>query len=209
MPSCYTDPAMLDLPLIVQTFGLLFLMELGDKTQLVVLSLTAQTRQDAMVFLGAVAALVGLTLLGVALGTVALSVLPPDLMARLSAVAFILLGLYMLWKSRGEDKDDDDAEAGTAKVARRGPAQVFALTAGLIAAAEIGDKSQLSVIALTARTAQPLEVFIGATLGLAAVTLVGALAGRALARRVPEKWITRGAAAFFIVAGVLVLAGAV
>ncbi len=199
---------MLDLPVTLQTLGLLFLMELGDKTQLVVLSLTAQTRRGAMVFLGAVAALVGLSALGVAVGTVALTIFPPDLMRRVSAVAFILLGAYMLWKSRAPEEGEDGALESKA-AARRGPLQTLALTAGLIAAAEIGDKSQLSVIALTAQTGKPLEVFLGASLGLAGVTLVGALAGGAIASRVPEVWITRGAALFFILAGVLMLAGVV
>jgi putative Ca2+/H+ antiporter (TMEM165/GDT1 family) len=197
---------MVDLLLILQTSGLLFLMELGDKTQLVILSLTAQTRQGLMVFLGGAAAFAALNALGVFVGAVALAFLPADLMARLSAVAFILLGLYMLWKSREVEEEDVPEQAAGGRAAR-GPLRVFALTAGLIAAAELGDKSQLSVIALTAQTAKPLEVFLGATLGLAAVTLAGALVGRALVRWVPELWITRAAAAFFIVAGVVVLAG--
>jgi putative Ca2+/H+ antiporter (TMEM165/GDT1 family) len=144
----------------------------------------------------------------VAIGAVAVELAPPGWITRLSAGAFIALGIYLLWSTRrhgAEGEAEESKAAGTA--AARGTLSVLAMTSGLIFVAEMGDKSQLSAIALTARTGHPLEVFLGAVLGLTAVTLLGALTGGAIARRVSERWITRGAAAFFTVAGVFVLLG--
>lgn len=200
--------SLLDFPLIFEAFGLLFLLEIGDKTQLVVLSLTAQTRRGRVVFLGAAVTLAVVTLLGVAIGVVAVELAPRAWITRLSASVFIALGIYLLWSTRrhGAKAEADESKAAEAADAR-GAFSVLAMTSGLIFVAEMGDKSQLSAIALTARTGHPLEVFLGAALGLTAVTLLGVLTGGAIARRVPERWITRGAAAFFVVAGVFVLLG--
>lgn len=77
------------------TFGALFLAEMGDKTQLAVITLAAQTRSPVSVFLGAALALV--SLIGVGVGSVLGQYLPEDLLHKVAAVAFILIGVLMLW----------------------------------------------------------------------------------------------------------------
>lgn len=79
------------------TFGLLFIAEMGDKTQLAVITLAAQTRSPVSVFLGAAFALAVVSLLGVALGTLLGQYLPENLLHKLAAVAFIVIGALMLW----------------------------------------------------------------------------------------------------------------
>ena len=76
---------------------------------------------------------------------------------------------------------------------------------GLIFVAEIGDKTQLAVITLAARTSAPVSVFVGASLALVAVTLLGALGGAALTRVVPEQVLQKLAAVAFIAIGVWML----
>ena len=73
--------------------------------------------------------------------------------------------------------------------------------------AELGDKTQLAVITMTAGTESKLSVFIGASLGLVAVTLVGVLLGGVLSQYVPTEWLQRIVAAAFIIIGVLMLLG--
>jgi putative Ca2+/H+ antiporter (TMEM165/GDT1 family) len=73
--------------------------------------------------------------------------------------------------------------------------------------AELGDKTQLAVITMTAGTESKLSVFIGASLGLVAVTLVGVLVGGVLSQYVPTEWLQRIVAAAFIIIGVLMLLG--
>ena len=77
-------------------------------------------------------------------------------------------------------------------------------TFGLIFVAELGDKTQLAVVTQTCKYRRPWSVFLGASLALAAVTVIGALGGHLLGQIVPES-IMRGAAALaFVVMGILI-----
>jgi putative Ca2+/H+ antiporter (TMEM165/GDT1 family) len=73
--------------------------------------------------------------------------------------------------------------------------------------AELGDKTQLAVITMTAGTDSKLAVFLGAITALIIVTLLGVLVGGVLAEYVPTAWLQRIVAAAFIVIGVLMLLG--
>jgi putative Ca2+/H+ antiporter (TMEM165/GDT1 family) len=79
------------------TFGTLFLAEMGDKTQLAVLTLTARTRSPLSVFLGAALALALVSLIGVMVGSAIGKYVPEDLIKKLAASAFIVIGVLMLW----------------------------------------------------------------------------------------------------------------
>ena len=82
--------------LIASTFGIVFLAELGDKTQLAALTLSASSRQPLAVFLGASLALVAVSAVGVALGSGLAAVIPIGLIRTVSALAFVLIGIAML-----------------------------------------------------------------------------------------------------------------
>ena len=71
--------------------------------------------------------------------------------------------------------------------------------------AELGDKTQLAVITMTASTESKIAVFLGAASGLIVVTLIGVLVGGTLSAYVPTEWLQRIVAAAFIVIGVLML----
>ena len=78
------------------TFGLVFLAELGDKTQLATMLLVSQGQSPKMVFLGAATALVFSSLLGVAAGTLLLRVFPPHTLQTGAGIAFIAIGALLL-----------------------------------------------------------------------------------------------------------------
>lgn len=78
-------------------FVTLFLAELGDKTQLAVITMTANTDSKLSVFLGASAALVLVSLLGVLLGGILSQYIPTEWLQRIVAVAFIIIGTLMLF----------------------------------------------------------------------------------------------------------------
>ncbi len=82
--------------LIASTFGIVFLAELGDKTQLAALTLSASSRQPFAVFLGASLALVAVSAAGVALGAGLAAMIPLELVRKLSAAGFVLIGVAML-----------------------------------------------------------------------------------------------------------------
>jgi Ca2+/H+ antiporter, TMEM165/GDT1 family len=73
--------------------------------------------------------------------------------------------------------------------------------------AELGDKTQLAVITMTANTESKISVFVGACLALIAVTAIAVLAGGLIGQYVPTEWLQRIVAVAFIVIGVLMLAG--
>ena len=75
----------------------------------------------------------------------------------------------------------------------------------LLFLAELGDKTQLAMIALAAGTGEIWSVFAGGTLALWTVSLIGILFGATLLRRIPKHRVHRAAALLFITFGVLAL----
>ena len=78
-------------------FLTLFLAELGDKTQLAVITMSAKAESKLAVFAGASLALILVTLLGVAFGGLLTQFVPVDWLQRIVAVAFIAIGVLMLF----------------------------------------------------------------------------------------------------------------
>ena len=85
--------------------------------------------------------------------------------------------------------------------------RVLLTTFGIIFLAEMGDKTQLAAMTMAADKKRPWEVFLGASLALAAVSAVGILVGTALGHYLPLEWIKRVAGEVYIVIGVLMLIG--
>jgi len=71
--------------------------------------------------------------------------------------------------------------------------------------AELGDKTQLAIITMSANTESKVAVFIGASLALVIVSLLAVLFGAALTQIIPVEWLQRIVAAAFIIIGVLML----
>jgi Ca2+/H+ antiporter, TMEM165/GDT1 family len=88
----------MDARVLSVAFVTLFLAELGDKTQLAVLTLSASTQKPWTVFLGASAALVLLTALAALLGGVVGRVVPELVLRRASAALFVVMGVWMWFK---------------------------------------------------------------------------------------------------------------
>ena len=85
--------------------------------------------------------------------------------------------------------------------------RVLLTSFGVIFLAEMGDKTQLAAMTMAAEKKRSWEVFLGASLALAAVSAIGVLVGTALSQYLPLEWIKRVAGAAFIVIGVLILTG--
>lgn len=86
----------MDFKTFLITFVSIFLAELGDKTQLAAISLTAETRKPLSVFLGASAALVLVTLIGVLFGGMLTKFIGERMIKTLAAACFIIVGLFLL-----------------------------------------------------------------------------------------------------------------
>jgi putative Ca2+/H+ antiporter (TMEM165/GDT1 family) len=162
-------------------FATVALAELADKTQLVCIS-QACRYPAAPVLAGSAAALIAVTAIGVVFGSVLYWLLPPDVIGIVAGALFLAFGVIMVmswYRDKGKEEeaapeDDPDAEieAGVSNWS------VFGSTFGLVALAELGDKTQLAVIALSGKYGNPVAVFVGASVALVLVSSAGVLAGR-------------------------------
>ncbi len=85
--------------IVATTFITVFLAELGDKTQLSVLVISAQSHQPWIVFAGAAIALVSTSLLGVIAGKWLAKTFSPSLLNTLAGLSFLILSLSLLWEA--------------------------------------------------------------------------------------------------------------
>jgi Ca2+/H+ antiporter, TMEM165/GDT1 family len=92
----------MDIKLFWSTFGLIFLAEIGDKTQLATLSLAAGAKSRWIVFAGAATGLVLTSLLAVLGGDLVSRCVPSSWIRRGAGVMFLLLGALYLF-GVGED----------------------------------------------------------------------------------------------------------
>jgi putative Ca2+/H+ antiporter (TMEM165/GDT1 family) len=84
-----------NLKVLLSTFALLFVAELGDKTQLAVITMTAKHKMPLWVFIGAVAALAVVTGLGVLGGELLTRLVPTGILHKIAAVGFVVMGVLM------------------------------------------------------------------------------------------------------------------
>jgi len=78
------------------TFGIIFLAELGDKTQIAAMTMAAQKKRPWEVFLGAAIALAAVSAIGVVVGSTLGHYLPIDWIKRIAGAAFIVIGVLVL-----------------------------------------------------------------------------------------------------------------
>lgn len=84
------------LKIFFSTFFVVFLAEIGDKTQLATMLLSSQSSSKITVFFGSSFALVCSSLLGVLLGSILTKYIPQNLLQVSSAIAFIIIGVLLL-----------------------------------------------------------------------------------------------------------------
>jgi putative Ca2+/H+ antiporter (TMEM165/GDT1 family) len=98
--------------LLASTFATVFLAELGDKTQLAIVSISGTTSRPGAVFAGSSAALVLASLVGAAAGGSLSSVIPTDALQLAASVGFLILGTRLILRSRSDAAADVPAAEG-------------------------------------------------------------------------------------------------
>ena len=173
--------------IVFSTFSLIAVAEIGDKSQLVCMTLAARHRHWPVI-LGAAAAFIILNLLAVAFGATIAQLVPEWVVAALVAMLFGFFGIHVLLI-----QDDDESE----EIIEKPGHGIFFTTFLLLFVAEFGDKTQIAVAGL-ASTFQPIAVWIGATAALIAVSGIGVWAGRTILQRVSKKRINRYSGSLFL-----------
>jgi len=178
---------------IINSTGLVFISEMGDKTQLLALILAARFRKPLPIMLGIFLA----TLLNHALasyvGSFITNYFQPPTLRWLLAITFMGFGLWILIP----DKEDG------LKTSERYGAFVTTLIAFFIA--EMGDKTQLATVALGAKYSSITAVSFGTTLGMMLANAPAVYFGQWFTDRIPMKWVHRIASVLFITFGIACL----
>jgi putative Ca2+/H+ antiporter (TMEM165/GDT1 family) len=100
----------MQLPLLASTFLTVFLAELGDKTQLAIVTISGTSNRSGAVFAGSASALVLASLLGAGAGGSLSAVIPTDALQLAASVGFLVIGGRLLHKA-GQEDDEAAAEA--------------------------------------------------------------------------------------------------
>ena len=182
--------------------GLVFVAELGDKTQLVALGFGARHRLGP-VLIGVAIAYAVSNLLSVVVGGLLGVALPVRAIGLTGGLLF--LG-FAAWTLRDGEAGEPGGEAdidgqGRATIAGR---SIVLSVATAMFLAELGDKTMLATATLAAQ-GSPLFTWVGATVGIILSGTIGVVVGRVFGARLPERVTQLGSAALFALFGAVLL----
>ncbi|WP_371373078.1 TMEM165/GDT1 family protein [Thalassotalea aquiviva] len=170
----------------VLSFLLIFLAEMGDKSQLVCMTLAAKHKPKP-VFFGALLAFMLLNAIAVVFAGTLATVLPMNVITAVAALLFTVFGLHSLLSS---EEGDEDVKAKVTK-------GIFFSALLLIFVAELGDKTQLAIATLSI-TQPPMTIWLTSTLALALTTALGVFAGQKLLTKISTNTLHRVSGMLFL-----------
>ncbi len=179
--------------ILIKSFIFITATEMGDKTQLLAFMLAAKFKRPWPIFWGIFVATVLNHSLAAYAGKYVTNLIPEPYISWVLSALFIGFGLWILIP---------DSDEGLTTESRFGP---FLTTVMAFFLAEMGDKTQLSTVALAAEHREVLLVTIGTTLGMMASDGLAVFLGPKLTERLPMKYIHYFASAIFIIFGILIL----
>jgi putative Ca2+/H+ antiporter (TMEM165/GDT1 family) len=180
---------------LLLSFGVIFVAELGDKSQLMALAFAARYKA-IHVLIGISAASALLFGVSVLIGRLVAVSLPTKAINIAAGVVFLV---FAAWTVRGAWTDVEDESR------EHPPARIPIISVGVaIFLAELGDKTMLATVTL-ATTEEWFGTWVGSTLGMIAADALAIVVGKQLGTRLPERAIKTGAALLFLVFGVLLL----
>lgn len=176
--------------------ALIFVAELGDKSQLVALWFATRHRWW-LVLAGVSAATLVVHLGSVAIGRTFDELLPESALLVIVGLSFFF---FAAWSVRGDSLDEDSGPE------RRIPLfGAFGVVTVSFFISELGDKTQLATVSLAGRDANTLGVWLGSTFGMVAADAMAIGAGIWAGKRLPQRAISYMAAALFVAFGLLAL----
>ncbi|MHA1768491.1 MAG: TMEM165/GDT1 family protein [Candidatus Thorarchaeota archaeon] len=178
---------------LLSSMGLVLLMELGDKTMLTTMCLAAQYRHPKLVLLATMIALTTSSIIAVIIGSLLSTTLPVEMISWISGSLFIILGVYALVRYNADEPDTCD-----------NPTTLFGMFS-LVLLSELGDKSQIVILALASQSVFAVLVFVGAMVAFFIVNSIGAFAGERIAGRIPLQRVRMIVGLVFIIFGALIV----
>lgn len=186
---------------ILVAAGVVFLAELGDKSQLMALALAAKHKARD-VFIGMFFAI--LLMFAIAVGAGALLGNWLDAYSNwVAIVAGLIFLAFAVWTLRGDDDDDDEVDADRIPAAASARTVMMGSFTAFVVA-ELGDKTQLASATLAVREGF-WPVYIGSVIGEVAAIGLAIVIGALMGRHLPEKLIRYGAAALFVLFGIIMI----
>jgi putative Ca2+/H+ antiporter (TMEM165/GDT1 family) len=176
---------------------IVFVAEMGDKTQFMTLSFSTRYRAWT-VMIGVFIATLVISLISALLGEAMGSALPLLWINLLAGLLFIGFGL---WTLRG------DEEVGEKPVVK-GPKWPLMTVAVTFFLAELGDRTMLATVMVASRERSFIAVWLGSTMGLFLANVLAIVVGKMLGKRLPERALKYGTAFIFIASGLLALIAA-
>ncbi|MFX1521838.1 MAG: TMEM165/GDT1 family protein, partial [Promethearchaeota archaeon] len=167
------------------SFFLLIISELGDKTQLAIIILTAKSRKPIIVFVAAMTGFILINGVGVLIGQVIVQFIPYLFIRFATGIIFIIFGALLLIKS----KNTSDEKISEESLMVDQHSSLFLTAFTFVTLAELGDKTQIITILLVANYQLPILVFLGALSGLALVSGIGVLVGESFSRIISPKML--------------------
>lgn len=182
-------------------FALIFLLELPDKSMIATVVMSTKVRPTSIVIGASVGFMVQMGI-AVAAGSL-LTLLPAHLKDLVVALLFLGGAAYLLLSSEEKVEKVGAANAEAEHPATRWREITTAFV--VIFLGEFGDLTQIQAANFSAKTHQPLEVFLAASLALIVVSFLGAYGGQLLQRVVPLRMIRLAGGLIFAGLGVYTL----
>jgi putative Ca2+/H+ antiporter (TMEM165/GDT1 family) len=180
---------------LLLSFAVIFIAEMGDKTQLVAMMFALRYRW--WVVLAAITAATTLVhVFSVAIGHYLGAALPTHLLGILAGAMFVFFGL---WTLRGDSLSDEEASK-----TQKATAPAFFVVCSAFFLAELGDKTMLATITLAADH-NWLGVWVGSTVGMVVADGLAIIVGAVAGKHLPERLIQVVAAALFLLFGFYLL----
>ena len=195
---------------LVIAFGFIFVMELGDKTQLIILTLATKKHSPRMLAFGAVVGFAVIVFFGGIIALLISNFIPLDWITLGSSIAFLVLGGYQLiqwFRENAHRKDDVEDIENIEESGQKYEKTKYSFLAGMLAiiTMELGDKTQVATILLASTSASFIGTLIGSWLALCSLAIIGAFAGKWISKKIPKKWMDMVAALLFIIIGIIII----
>jgi putative Ca2+/H+ antiporter (TMEM165/GDT1 family) len=182
------------------SFAVIFVAEMGDKSQLMALAFATRYR-TVPVLIGIALATGFVHAVSVVVGAALGATIPTTPITIVAGIAFLVFGA---WTLRGDKLTEEDE----ARAAGQSNKSTVLTVGSVFFLAELGDKTMLATITLATREGL-FGTWLGSTVGMVAADALAIVVGRILGARLPERAVKIGAAVAFFAFGALLLAEAI